>query len=152
MQEFPPFRLDPVNQCLWRRRDMADDERLLLTPKAFAVLRYLVAHAGQLVTQDELLAAVWPETYVKPEVLKIRIFEIRSALGDRPKTPRFIETLARRGYRFIATVHDGPAVAPALPASLSRRPSGGTREWAGDVARLSAPGHAGSAAACLCHR
>jgi DNA-binding winged helix-turn-helix (wHTH) protein/predicted ATPase len=119
MQEFPPFRLDPVNQCLWRRRDMADDERLLLTPKAFAVLRYLVAHAGQLVTQDELLAAVWPETYVKPEVLKIRIFEIRSALGDRPKTPRFIETLARRGYRFIATVHDGPAVAPALPASLA---------------------------------
>ena len=115
MQEFPPFRLDPVNQCLWRRRETAEDERLLLTPKAFAVLRYLVAHAGQLVTQDELLAAVWPETYVKPEVLKSRIFEIRSALGDRPKTPRFIETLPRRGYRFIATVHDGPAVAPALP-------------------------------------
>jgi predicted ATPase/DNA-binding winged helix-turn-helix (wHTH) protein len=119
MQEFPPFRLDPVNQCLWRRRETAQDERLLLTPKAFAVLRYLVAHAGQLVTHDELLAAVWPETYVKPEALKMRIFEIRSALGDRPKTPRFIETLPRRGYRFIATVHDAPAAAPAilLPAA-----------------------------------
>jgi DNA-binding winged helix-turn-helix (wHTH) protein/predicted ATPase len=119
MQEFPPFRLDTVNQCLWRRRETANDERLLLTPKAFAVLRYLVAHAGRLVTQDELLAAVWPETYVKPEVLKMRIFEIRSALGDRPKTPRFIETLPRRGYRFIAPVHDGSAAAlapPALPA------------------------------------
>src|SRR5262249_60852732 len=76
-------------------------------------LRYLVETAGQLVTQEELLAAVWPETYIKPEVLKSRIFEVRSALGDRPKAPRFIETLARRGYRFIAPVHDGPAAAPA---------------------------------------
>jgi tetratricopeptide (TPR) repeat protein len=122
MPDFPPFRLDLVNQCLWRRRETAPDERLLLTPKAFAVLRYLVEHAGQLVTQEELLAAVWPETYIKPEVLKNRIFEIRSALGDRPKTPRFIETLARRGYRFIAPVHDGPAAAPALPGSPTAGP------------------------------
>src|SRR5262249_2830003 len=100
MPDFPPFRLDTVNQCLWRRRAAAPAARLLLTPKAFAVLRYLVEHAGQLVTQEALLAAVWPDTYIKPEVLKNRIFEIRSALGDRPKTPRFIETLARRGYRF----------------------------------------------------
>ena len=64
MQEFPPFRLDPVNQCLWRHRETADDERMLLPPKAFAVLSYLVAHAGRLVTQEELLEAVWPETYV----------------------------------------------------------------------------------------
>jgi DNA-binding winged helix-turn-helix (wHTH) protein len=84
MQDFPPFRLDPSNQCLWRRREPAPDERILLPPKAFAVLRYLVAHAGQLVTQDELLEAVWPETHVQPEVLKSRIFEVRSALGDRP--------------------------------------------------------------------
>jgi predicted ATPase/DNA-binding winged helix-turn-helix (wHTH) protein len=116
MQDFPPFRLDPSNQCLWRLREAAPDERLLLPPKAFAVLRYLVAHAGQLVTQDELLEAVWPETHVQPEVLKSRIFEIRSALGDRPKPPRFIETLPRRGYRFIAPVHASPAVASALPA------------------------------------
>ena len=115
MQDFPPFRLDPINQCLWRLQETAQDERILLAPKAFAVLRYLVAHAGQLVTQDELLEAVWPETHVQPEVLKSRIFEIRSALGDRPKTPRFIETLPRRGYRFIAPVHDRPAVASAVP-------------------------------------
>src|SRR5215475_9900730 len=122
MQEFPPFRLDPVNQCLWRLRENADDERLLLTPKAFAVLRYLVEHAGQLVTQEDLLTAVWPETYIKPEVLKSRIFEVRSALGDRPKAPQFIETLAQRGYRFIAPVHDGPAAAPALPGSPTADP------------------------------
>src|SRR5215510_10489802 len=115
MPDFPPFRLDPSNQCLWRLRETAQDERILLPPKAFAVLRYLVEHAGQLVTQDELLAAVWPETHVQPEVLKSRIFEVRSALGDRPKTPRFIETLPRRGYRFIAPIHDSPAAAPALP-------------------------------------
>ena len=117
MQDFPPFRLDTVNQYLLRQQEMAQDARVLLTPKAFAVLCYLVEHAGQLVTQEELLAAVWPETYIKPEVLKSRIFEIRSALGDRPKTPRFIETLPRRGYRFIATVHDSPAAAPAVPPS-----------------------------------
>src|SRR5262249_55019921 len=122
MPDFPPFRLDPVNQCLWHRRETAPDERLLLTPKAFAVLRYLVEHAGQLVTQEELLAAVWPETYIKPEVLKSRIFEIRWALGDRPKRPRFIETLSRRGYRFIPPVQEGPATAPALPRSPASDP------------------------------
>ena len=87
MQEFPPFRLDTVNQCLWRRRETAQDERLLLTPKAFAVLRYLVAHAGQLVTQESLLAAVWPETYIKPEVLKSRIFEIRRCAWGPSEDP-----------------------------------------------------------------
>jgi len=115
MQDFPPFRLDTINQCLWRLQETAQDERILLAPKAFAVLRYLVEHAGRLVTQDELLDAVWPETHVQPEVLKSRIFEVRSALGDRPKTPRFIETLPRRGYRFIATVHDSPAATSAVP-------------------------------------
>ncbi len=68
-KEFPPFRLDPVNECLWRREDAGEDERVLLTPKAFAVLAYLIEHAGRLVTQDELLDAVWPDTFVQPEVL-----------------------------------------------------------------------------------
>jgi len=70
---FPPFRLDPVNQCLWRHRDTGDDERIRLTPKAFAVLQYLVENAGRLVTQDELLNALWPDTFVQPEVLKSHI-------------------------------------------------------------------------------
>ncbi|HSF29459.1 MAG TPA: winged helix-turn-helix domain-containing protein [Candidatus Tectomicrobia bacterium] len=109
MKEFPPFRLDPGNQCLWRRTEAGDDERIRLTPKAFAVLYYLVEHAGQLVTHDELLDAVWPETYVQAEVLKSHIFDVRRALGDRAKRPRFIETMARRGYQFIAAVHDGGA-------------------------------------------
>src|SRR5271166_3870499 len=106
MKEFPPFRLDLVNQCLWHRSEEADDQRILLTPKAFAMLRFLVEHAGRLVTQDEMLEALWPDTFVQPEVLKSHIKDIRSALGDDPKNPRFIETLPRRGYRFIAPVAD----------------------------------------------
>jgi DNA-binding winged helix-turn-helix (wHTH) protein len=58
-KEFAPFRLDTVNQCLWRHRDDGDDERISLTPRAFGVLRYLVEHAGRLVTQNELLEALW---------------------------------------------------------------------------------------------
>jgi predicted ATPase/DNA-binding winged helix-turn-helix (wHTH) protein len=113
MKEFPPFRLDPGNQCLWRRTEVGDDKRIRLTPKAFAVLHYLVEHAGRLVTHDELLDAVWPETYVQAEVLKSHIFDVRRALGDRAKQPRFIETFARRGYQFIAAVGEGGAAHPA---------------------------------------
>jgi predicted ATPase/DNA-binding winged helix-turn-helix (wHTH) protein len=109
MKEFPPFRLDPGNQCLWRRTEAGDDERIRLRPKAFAVLHYLVEHTGRLVTHDELLDAVWGETYVQHEVLKSHILDVRRALGDRAKQPRFIETLARRGYRFIAAVGEGTA-------------------------------------------
>jgi hypothetical protein len=91
MYEFLPFRLDSVNQCLWRQHETAPDERMALTPKAFAVLRYLVEHAGRLVPQEELLEAVWPETFIKPEVLKSRIFELRRALraADLPGVGRY---------------------------------------------------------------
>ena len=107
--EFSRFRLDSLDQCLWRRADTGDDDRIPLTPKAFAVLQYLVEHAGRLVTQDELLEALWPQSYVQPEVLKHHVLEVRKALGDDPKKPLFIETLPRRGYRFIAPVDAGQA-------------------------------------------
>jgi DNA-binding winged helix-turn-helix (wHTH) protein len=92
MIEFPPFRLDPVNQCLWRRRDNGD-ERVPLAPKTFAVLRYLAEQAGRLVTEEELLTVVWPKAYVQPEAIKSQLHEIRKILGDSPKTPLYIETL-----------------------------------------------------------
>src|SRR5882724_1739571 len=106
MREFSPFRLDTVNQCLWHGDGLAE-ERMLLAPKAFAVLRYLVEHPGRLVAHAELLEAVWPKTYVQPEVLKSHIATIRSVLGDDARKPIFIETLSRRGYRFIAPVTEG---------------------------------------------
>src|SRR5258706_3470558 len=99
MKAFGPFRLDPLNQCLWR-----NDARISLTPKVFTVLRYLVDHPRRLVTQDELLEAIWPETFVQPEVLRTYILELRKALGDRPKEPFYIETLPKRGYQFIADI------------------------------------------------
>jgi DNA-binding winged helix-turn-helix (wHTH) protein/predicted ATPase len=96
---FAPFRLDMRNQCLWR------DERVItLTPKAYAVLLCLLKHHGQLVTKEELLNAVWPETYVTDAALKVCIGELRKALGDDARQPRFIETSHRRGYRFIGTI------------------------------------------------
>ncbi len=99
MKSFPPFRLDATNQCLWR-----DDERILLPPKAFSVLRYLVENAGRLVSQEEILESLWKETYVQPEVLRKYILEIRRVLEDPPKSPRFIATQPKRGYQFIAPV------------------------------------------------
>ncbi len=101
MRRFLSFRLDTANQCLWRGEATAD-----LTPKAFDVLRYLVEHAGRLVTPDELLEALWPDIYINPEGLRRYIQEIRKALGDRPDKPVFIKTLLKRGYQFIAPVFE----------------------------------------------
>src|SRR6476620_6222278 len=102
MKEFPPFRLDPTNQCLWRRRSSGEDERILLTPTEYGVLDHLVERAGRLVTHRELLDAVWPQTAIEPQAVKSKIFQLRRVLDDDPKQPRYIETLPRRGYRFVA--------------------------------------------------
>lgn len=80
-----------------------------MTPKAFAILRYLVDKAGRLVSQRELLDALWPDTFVQPEVLKTHILDVRNTLGDSAKNPKYIETLPRRGYRFIAKVRQTSA-------------------------------------------
>jgi TolB-like protein/DNA-binding winged helix-turn-helix (wHTH) protein/Flp pilus assembly protein TadD len=113
MKSFKTFRLDTANHLLWRNGD-----RVPITPRAFDVLTHLVEHAGQLVTPDEILEALWSETYVNPEVLRKYILEIRRTLGDRPDNPEFIETLPRRGYRFVAPVIDESTVEPPdLPTS-----------------------------------
>jgi DNA-binding winged helix-turn-helix (wHTH) protein len=104
MKWFAAFRLDPLNQCLWRRGDTGLEARILLAPKMFAVLAYLIDHAGRLVTHDELLEAVWPNSVIEPQAVKRHVLTVRSALGDRPKNSLFIETMPRRGYRFIAPV------------------------------------------------
>lgn len=113
IKNFDSFRLDTTNQCLWHGEARAD-----LTPKAFDVLRYLLEHAGRLVPQEELLEALWPDTYVNPEVLRKYILQIRRVLGDQAEDPRFIETLPRRGYRFIAPVVEGSA-APLVHLPLA---------------------------------
>jgi predicted ATPase len=112
MKRFQSFRLDSLNQCLWR-----GEQRVPITPKAFDVLRYLVDHPGRLVTQEEILEALWPDTYVNQEVVKKYILGIRKVLRDRPDKPLFIETIPRRGYQFVAQVMEERAAArlPSLP-------------------------------------
>jgi DNA-binding winged helix-turn-helix (wHTH) protein len=75
MKEFFSFRLDTVTKCLWHAGDTAEEERILLAPIAFAILQYLVDHAGKLVTQDQLLHAVWGETHVQSQAVKRHILD-----------------------------------------------------------------------------
>ena len=112
MKSFGPFRLDTVNHCLWREK-----ARLPLTPKAFDVLRYLVERADRLVTQEEILEALWSETYINPEGIRKYILEIRKVLGDQRRPPLFIETLPKRGYQFIARVANEQTFTPSRTAS-----------------------------------
>lgn len=114
MKEFLHYRLDPVAQRLWRLNSGRETVAVPLQPRAFDVLRYLVDHPGKLVAHDELLTAVWQDAQVLPEVLKTQILLVRGALEDSAASPRYIETVRGRGYRFIAPVFEGPApdVAP----------------------------------------
>jgi predicted ATPase/DNA-binding winged helix-turn-helix (wHTH) protein len=101
MRQFACFQLDTQNECLWR-----NGERIPLTPKPFAVLRYLVENPQRLVTHDELLEALWPETYVQPQVLRTYVLELRKVFNDDAGNARFIETVPKRGYRFIAPIEE----------------------------------------------
>ena len=96
---FGPFRLDLRDERLWR-----GDEAVPLSPKVYAVLCRLVSQAGQLVTKDALLEAVWPDSVVSESVLTVAMRTLRRALGDQARAPRYIETVHGRGYRFIAPV------------------------------------------------
>ena len=128
---FDPFCLDLANERLSRGA-----QAIKVRPKAYAVLAYLLGRPGQLVTKEELLNAVWPETFVGEAVLKVTIRQLREALDDDPKSPRFIETAHRRGYRFIGQIAEGgqasagdPKIgsykaAPAIPLRGAYSPPG----------------------------
>jgi len=103
--EFGPYQLDPGKRILTR-----DGEGIPLTLKATDILIMLVKHAGQLVEKDQLLKEVWPDTFVEEANLSQNIFMLRRALGDDRSGPKYIETVARRGYRFLAVVRPVPQV------------------------------------------
>ncbi|ETX00344.1 MAG: hypothetical protein ETSY1_11640 [Candidatus Entotheonella factor] len=109
---FEPFCLDPNNACLWQQ-----GQRVTLRPKTFDLLAYLVENAGVLLTKEALLDAVWPDTIVAEGVLATSMVELRKALGESAREPRFIATVHKRGYRFIApvTVIDPSDAVPPLP-------------------------------------
>src|SRR5690349_25146113 len=94
---FGEFQMDSGNARLTR-----SGETIALTPKAFDTLHYLAQQADELVTKEQLLKAIWPDVIVGDASVKVCIREIRKALVDDAQAPRFIDTVHRRGYRFIA--------------------------------------------------
>src|SRR5438876_10039514 len=105
---FGPFVADRTGY-----RVLQDEETLDLTPKLLDLLFYLLDHSGDLVTKEALLDALWPEANVTENALAQAMSELRQVLGDDAGSPRFIKTVARRGYRFITAVE---AAGPRLSA------------------------------------
>jgi DNA-binding winged helix-turn-helix (wHTH) protein len=95
--EFGEFLLDTKEKVLWRA-----GKPVAITPKTFQLLLALVENHGRLVEKDELMRTVWADSYVESGNLTFTINLVRKALGDEKQNPRFIETVPRRGYRFIA--------------------------------------------------
>jgi DNA-binding winged helix-turn-helix (wHTH) protein len=117
---FGPYQFEPHNAQLRRGRRVVP-----LTRKASQVLQCLVAQPGQLVTKEALFQAVWPETVVSEGVLANCIAELRQALGDTARRPRFIATVHRQGYRFLAPLSPlAPARSPASSAPERASASG----------------------------
>jgi DNA-binding winged helix-turn-helix (wHTH) protein/Tol biopolymer transport system component len=117
---FGPFRLDREDKLLFR-----DGEVVALTPKAFEMLDLLVKNAGRIVEKDVLLRGVWPDTFVDEANLSHHVFALRKALGDDREGTKYIETVPRRGYRFVprpesetASEESGMPVPQESPPSL----------------------------------
>ncbi len=113
----PPLCVDVANAQAWQGKQL-----LTLRPRAFAVLHYLSTHPGQLVTKTEIIRAVWMDTVVTDDALVACVLELRKALQDEVQRPRYIETVHRRGYRFIGPVTTGPTpVSSSSPSPTSNR-------------------------------
>ncbi|HJY83132.1 MAG TPA: AAA family ATPase [Candidatus Binatia bacterium] len=115
---FGPFRLWPAQRQLWK-----DAEQIELRPTPLAVLTYLAQHPGRVVSAEELRQAVWGRTYVSRTAIRVCVREVRQALGDEAAIPRYIETVARRGYCFIA-----PLSTPRPASSFKFQVSSSTAE------------------------
>src|ERR1044071_679511 len=112
LYEFGPFVLDARSRILLR-----DGATVRLTPKAFETLLVLIQHGVQVVDKEQLLKEVWPDTFVEEGSLSRNIHELRKALGDDSSQPSYIETIPKRGYRFLAPLKvsalDAAQIAPA---------------------------------------
>ncbi len=116
MKQFESFGLDEQNECLWH-----NGAQIMLPPRAFAVLLYLVENPGRLVSHNELLDKLWPETYVQPQVLRTYVLELRKVLSDDARQPRFIRSLPKRGYVFLAAVTENGNGRPVITAPAETR-------------------------------
>ena len=99
--EFGPFRLIPAERQLLR-----DNQPVSLTPKAFDLLLVLVENSGHLLEKDELMKRIWPDSFVEEANLSVKMSALRRALGEGPNEHQYVETVPRRGYRFMAGVKE----------------------------------------------
>jgi len=118
---FGPFVFDASNQLLWRGA-----QEVPLPPRVVGVLGLLVARPGEVVSRQELIDAVWKDAFVSDTSLAEAISFLRQALGDDPQQPSYIQTVHRRGYRFLHPVNGGGGAAPAPDAA----PEVGRDPWA----------------------
>ncbi len=121
--EFGPYRVDARRRLIFR-----GDELLEVPPKAAELLAVLAAEAGEVVPKEDLLRRVWPDTFVEEANLSVNVSILRRALGDQPDGRPWIQTVPRRGYRFLGAAR---AQAAAAPRSLAVLPF---RSLAGDEA------------------
>ena len=144
---FGPFRFDPADGV---RRGAAE---VPLPPRALAVLAVLLARPGVVIPKQELLDAVWPDTYVTESSLLEAIRVLRQALGDDRLNPTYIQTVHRRGYRFVASVNKDDAmnrlVAPAVGSRESGPLEDGSRQAGAAVPFFSGPEWRPIVAACV---
>ena len=110
------WRVDPALNEIRREREI-----VRLEPKAIELLAYLARRPGEVVGREELLAAVWPGMIVADDALSQAITKLRKALGDEARSPKYIETISKRGYRLIAPVHDSDETAATAPARKAVR-------------------------------
>lgn len=113
LYEFGPFRLDAYERILLR-----GGETVALTPKAFDLLFVLVERHGHLLEKEELLKLVWPDTFVEEANVSYNISIVRKALGDGENGLKYIETIPRRGYRFVAGVKEVKGESLASPVEV----------------------------------
>ncbi|HEU4520417.1 MAG TPA: winged helix-turn-helix domain-containing protein [Thermoanaerobaculia bacterium] len=110
---FGPFTLDPVSVELQR-----GTIPIQLRPKCFDLLLYFVENPGRLITKDELLRDVWNDVIVNEGTINRTVTSLRASLGDDADAPAYIETVSRRGYKFIAPVEStATTVAPPAPGA-----------------------------------
>jgi DNA-binding winged helix-turn-helix (wHTH) protein/tetratricopeptide (TPR) repeat protein len=109
LYEFGPFRLDPQKPCLWRNGELVS-----LTPKAVETLLVLVQQNGRLVEREQLMSAIWPDTFVEDGNLNFNVSVLRKALGTDEAGEQYIQTVPKHGYRFSAEVREVNEEVPKL--------------------------------------
>ena len=134
MFEFGPFRLDPSRRTLHKEGEM-----VLLTPRVFDTLLVLVTNSGRVVEKDEIMKAVWADAFVEESSMTQNISLLRKALGEKQNGEKYIETIPKRGYCFVASVE-------ALSDSVGRPTTDGNDE------QRSQPGAAAGASETMLSR